>query len=92
MLKRYLFVGLLLWVVLNAGAAPASKVTVEELTVGNETVTIVRDTCGVPRFHGVYILPPGLSEDTRSPHYRDQFSLAGWWMFTPMKMRPEPPR
>jgi penicillin amidase len=44
-----------------------------------------------PQVHGVYILPPGQSEDPRSPHYNDQLSLAGWWMFAPMQLRREPP-
>jgi penicillin amidase len=39
-----------------------------------------------PQVHGVYILPPGQSEDPRSPHYGDQRSLASWWMFTPMRL------
>jgi penicillin amidase len=43
-----------------------------------------------PRVHGVYILPPGQSEDPHSPHYSDQLSLAGWWMFTPMELMPPP--
>jgi penicillin amidase len=44
-----------------------------------------------PRVHGMYILPPGQSEDPHSPHYSDQLSLAGWWMFVPMELKPEPP-
>ncbi len=40
-----------------------------------------------PEPHGVWILPPGQSEDPKSPHYRDQLQLASWWMFTPMKLR-----
>lgn len=44
-----------------------------------------------PRVHGVYILPPGQSEDPHSPHYNDQLSLAGWWMFAPMELKGEPP-
>ena len=39
-----------------------------------------------PRVRGVYILPPGQSEDPASPHYSDQLQLAGWWMFTPMEL------
>jgi penicillin amidase len=44
-----------------------------------------------PQVHGVYILPPGQSEDPHSPHYSDQLSLAGWWMFVPMELKREPP-
>jgi penicillin amidase len=44
-----------------------------------------------PQVHGVYILPPGQSEDPHSPHYNDQLSLAGWWMFAPMELKREPP-
>ncbi len=39
-----------------------------------------------PRVHGVYILPPGESEDAHSPHYGDQLWLASWWMFAPMEL------
>ncbi len=39
-----------------------------------------------PRVHGVYILPPGQSEDPHSPHFSDQLWLASWWMFTPMEL------
>lgn len=42
-----------------------------------------------PRIHGVYILPPGQSENPHSPHYSDQLSLAGWWMFAPMQLMTE---
>jgi penicillin amidase len=34
--------------------------------------------------HGVWILPPGESENPNSPHYRDQLYLASWWMYAPM--------
>jgi penicillin amidase len=44
---------------------------------------------GKPHARGVWILPPGQSEDPRSPHYSDQLSLAGWWMFTPMQLMTE---
>ena len=44
-----------------------------------------------PKIHGMYILPPGESEDPHSPHYSDQLPLAGWWMFVPMELKPEPP-
>jgi penicillin amidase len=44
-----------------------------------------------PQVHGVYILPPGQSEDPHSPHYSDQLPLAGWWMFVPMELKREPP-
>ncbi len=37
-----------------------------------------------PVIHGVNILPPGQSEDPRSPHFADQRELAGWWRFKPM--------
>lgn len=33
---------------------------------------------------GFNILPPGQSEDPKSPHYSDQHSLAMWWRFKPM--------
>ncbi len=42
-----------------------------------------------PRVHGVYILPPGESENSHSPHYSDQLSLASWWMFAPMRLATE---
>jgi penicillin G amidase len=41
------------------------------------------DPAGV---HGVWILPPGESENPESPHFRDQLYLAGWWMYTPMRL------
>jgi len=44
-----------------------------------------------PHSHGMYILPPGQSEDPHSPHFSDQLSLAGWWMFVPMELKGEPP-
>lgn len=42
-----------------------------------------------PRVHGVYILPPGESEDAKSPHFSDQLYPASWWMFTPMELLTE---
>jgi penicillin amidase len=45
------------------------------------------DPAGV---HGVWILPPGESENPQSPHYRDQLYLASWWMYTPMRLMPPP--
>ncbi|MGQ9463957.1 MAG: penicillin acylase family protein [Candidatus Fervidibacter sp.] len=33
---------------------------------------------------GFNILPPGQSEDLKSPHYSDQHLLAMWWQFKPM--------
>jgi len=42
-----------------------------------------------PHIRGVYILPPGQSEDPHSLHYSDQLSLAGWWMFAPMDLMRE---
>jgi penicillin G amidase len=43
-----------------------------------------------PAPHGVWILPPGESENPHSPHYDDQLLLASWWMFAPMKLMPPP--
>lgn len=43
-----------------------------------------------PAPHGVWILPPGESENPHSPHYDDQLMLASWWMFAPMKLMPPP--
>ncbi|HXG93326.1 MAG TPA: penicillin acylase family protein [Blastocatellia bacterium] len=37
-----------------------------------------------PIFRSVNILPPGQSEDPRSPHYNDQREMAGYWRFKPM--------
>lgn len=42
-----------------------------------------------PRVHGVYILPPGESENPHSPHFGDQLQLASWWMFAPMRLMTE---
>lgn len=39
-----------------------------------------------PTPHGIWILPPGESEDPKSPHSQDQLLLASWWMLTPMKL------
>ena len=33
---------------------------------------------------GSSILPPGQSEDPRSPHFSDQLPLSSWWRFKPM--------
>lgn len=43
-----------------------------------------------PQMRGVWILPPGESENPKSPHYSDQLPLAGWWMFTPMNIVSKP--
>jgi penicillin G amidase len=40
--------------------------------------------------HGVWILPPGESDDPKSPHYKDQLYLASWWMYAPMRLMPPP--
>ena len=40
--------------------------------------------CSEPDMFGVNILPPGQSEDPKSPHYGDQRELGGYWMFKPM--------
>ncbi len=37
-----------------------------------------------PLIRGASILPPGQSEDPRSPHFGDQRELAGYWKFKPM--------
>ena len=37
--------------------------------------------CSKPDVVGISILPPGQSEDPKSPHYGDQRELAGYWMF-----------
>ncbi len=37
--------------------------------------------CSKPDLVGVSILPPGQSEDPKSPHYGDQRELAGYWLF-----------
>lgn len=37
-----------------------------------------------PLIRSVSILPPGQSEDPRSPHFGDQRELAGYWKFKPM--------
>jgi penicillin G amidase len=37
-----------------------------------------------PIFRGLTILPPGQSEDPRSPHYGDQREIAGYWRFKPI--------
>jgi penicillin amidase len=42
-----------------------------------------------PLFRGVNVLPPGQSEDPRSPHYGDQRELAGYWRFKPMLYKRE---
>jgi penicillin amidase len=42
-----------------------------------------------PAFRAVSILPPGQSEDPRSPHYSDQREMAGYWRFKPMLYRRE---
>lgn len=39
-----------------------------------------------PTPHGVWILPPGESENPKSPHYQDQLLPASWWMFIPMRL------
>lgn len=38
-----------------------------------------------PVIRGANILPPGQSEDRRSPHYSDQRELAAWWGYKPMR-------
>ncbi len=35
---------------------------------------------------GENVLPPGQSEDPRSPHFSDQRDLASWWLFKPMRL------
>ena len=40
--------------------------------------------CSKPDLVGVNILPPGQSEDPKSPHFGDQRELAGYWMFKDM--------
>jgi len=40
-----------------------------------------------PFIVGENVLPPGQSENPKSPHFSNQRDLAGWWMFKPMKMR-----
>lgn len=40
-----------------------------------------------PFIVGENVLPPGQSENPKSPHYSDQRDLAGWWMFKPMRLR-----
>ncbi len=42
-----------------------------------------------PTVHGGWILPPGQSEDPKSSHYSDQLSVAGWWMYAPMRLMSE---
>lgn len=37
-----------------------------------------------PVIRGISILPPGQSEDPKSPHFGDQRELAGYWKFKPM--------
>jgi penicillin amidase len=32
----------------------------------------------------ISILPPGQSEDPKSPHYSDQLNLSSWWKFKPL--------
>ena len=44
---------------------------------------------GHEHVHGVWILPPGESENPRSVHYSDQLMLAGWWMYAPMELLTE---
>ena len=40
--------------------------------------------CSKPDLVGINILPPGQSEDPKSPHFGDQRELAGYWMFKDM--------
>lgn len=42
-----------------------------------------------PLFRSVSVLPPGQSEDPRSPHYGDQRELAGYWQFKPILYKRE---
>ena len=44
---------------------------------------------GRPDMNGMNILPPGQSEDPKSPHYGDQRELAGYWLFKPMLYKRE---
>jgi len=37
-----------------------------------------------PQIRGLNILPPGQSEDSKSPHFGDQREMAGYWKFKPM--------
>lgn len=37
-----------------------------------------------PLIRSVSILPPGQSEDSKSPHFGDQREMAGYWKFKPM--------
>ena len=37
-----------------------------------------------PTVRSVSILPPGQSEDSKSPHFGDQREMAGYWKFKPM--------
>jgi penicillin amidase len=40
-----------------------------------------------PAIRAVSILPPGQSEDPRSPHFQDQREMAGYWRFKQMLSR-----
>jgi len=42
-----------------------------------------------PLLRSVSILPPGQSEDPKSPHYGDQREMAGYWKFKPMLYLPQ---
>ncbi len=37
-----------------------------------------------PEVRAISILPPGQSEDPKSPHYSDQLDLSSWWKFKPL--------
>ena len=37
-----------------------------------------------PIIRSVSILPPGQSEESKSPHFGDQREMAGYWKFKPM--------
>jgi len=51
------------------------------------TYILIVELCR-PEVIGESILPPGQSEDPRSPHYGDQRELAGYWRFKPMWFDP----